>query len=54
MQVGLVNPFQLNGMETQPPAVFRGTGPAVKNFSLCQTHAKGAFDPLTHHKKKQL
>ena len=35
MRVGMVNPFQLNGMETQgfpsakPPALFRGIGPAV-------------------------
>ena len=34
-QVGMVNLFQLNGMETQgfpsakPPALFRSTGPAV-------------------------
>ena len=35
MQVSMVNPFQLNDMETQgfpsakPPAPFRSTGPAV-------------------------
>ena len=34
-RVGMVNPFRLNGLETQgfpsakPPALFRGTGPAV-------------------------
>ena len=34
-RVGMVNPFQLNSMETQdfpsakPPALIRGTGPAV-------------------------
>ena len=34
-QVGMVNPFQLNGMETQgfpsakPPALFHGIGPTV-------------------------
>ena len=35
MQVGMANPFRLNGMETQDfpsakiPALFRGTGPAA-------------------------
>ena len=34
-RVGMVNPFQINGMETRAfpsaklPALFRGTGPAV-------------------------
>ena len=55
-RVAMVNSFQFNGMETQsfPPAPFRHTGPAVYNHSSCQTQAKGAFDPLTHHKTKQL
>ena len=58
MRVGMANPFRLNGMETQdfPSAktltLFRGMGPAVQNHSSCQTQAKGAFDPLMHHKTK--
>ena len=56
MRVGMVNPFRLNGLETQgfpsakPPALFRGMEPAVENRSSCQTQAKDAFDPLTHYK----
>ena len=60
MRVRMVNSFQFNGMETQgfpsanSPASFHGTGPAVQNHSSYQTKAKGTFDPLTHHKTKQL
>ena len=60
MQVGMVNPFPFNSTETQgfpsvkPPTPFCGTRPAIQDHSSCQTHAKGAFDMLTHHKTKQL
>ena len=60
MQVGMVNPFRLNSMEPKafcqlnhPHQLFHGTGPEVQDGSLCQTQAKGTFDPLMHHNTKQ-
>ena len=57
MRVGMVNQFQLNGMETQgfpSLALFHGTGPTVEKYSSCQAQAKGAFDMLMHCETKQL
>ena len=56
MQVGMVNPFWLNGMETQgfPSAKPPRTAPAVQNRYSCQAQAKDTFDLLKHHNTKQL
>ena len=58
MQVSMVNPFQLNSMETQsipsatPLAPFRhSTSRHMKSF-LFVAQAKVIFHPLTNHKHK--